>query len=72
MDDSDSDGPTNEQVAAACKEGHPVTKVTMVVWTTRVGLSGGEAESGQQRAGAVGKQTWRPGGPKKDVLLFRL
>lgn len=30
----DRDGPTDEEVAAACKEGHPVTKVTMVVLTT--------------------------------------
>lgn len=33
----DRDGPTDEEVAAACKEGHPVTKVTMVVLTTGEG-----------------------------------
>lgn len=34
------DGPTDEEVAAACKVGHPVTKVTMA------DLSAGEALSG--------------------------
>lgn len=38
------DGPTEEEVAAACKEGHPVTKVTVMLWsnvlTAREGLSG--------------------------------
>lgn len=69
----DRDGPTDEQVAAACKEGHPVTKVTMVAWTTRAALSGGEAGS-RATADACGPagQERRHGGPKaphQDVWL---
>lgn len=33
------DRPTDEEVAAACKEGNPVTKVTVVLSTIQEGLS---------------------------------
>lgn len=33
------DRPTDEEVVAACKEGNPVTKVTMVLLTIQEGLS---------------------------------
>lgn len=48
------DGPTDEEVAAACKEGHPVTKVTDEIDQVDQKRSAGEAASGR---------TWRACGP---------
>lgn len=43
------DRPTDEEVAAACKEGNPVTKVTMVLFTIQEGLSAAVAVSSETR-----------------------
>lgn len=68
------DRPTDEEVAAACKEGHPVTKVTAMILITSEGSTG---FAGATEADASGPQLWecRHGGMKaqnKDLSRFKI